>query len=74
MENKKVISLDEAFEQEFLDELVCNEFEGVLHEREYVDEIPMSDALDTFLREVCHESDEDMFSSGEQYERMNEIY
>ena len=74
MENRKFISIDEAFEQEFLDELVCNEFEGVLHEREYVDEIPMSDALDTFLREVCHESEEDMFCSGEEYEKMNELY
>lgn len=38
------ISLDEAFEQEFLDDLRNEEFEGVLHETEYVDEIPMSDA------------------------------
>ena len=58
------ISLDEAYEKEFLDELVCNEFEGVLHEHEYVDEIPMSDALDTFLRGVCHQEDPE-----EDYER-----
>ena len=55
------ISLDEAYEQEFLDELRSEEFEGVLHEREYVDEIPMSDALDIFLREVCQEESEDDF-------------
>lgn len=62
------ISLDEAFEQEFLDELRSNEFEGVLHEREYVDEIPMSDALDIFLREACQEEPED------DYERMCGIW
>lgn len=51
----EVISIDEAFEQEFLDDLRCSEFEGVLHEREYVGEIPMSDALDNFLRQQCGE-------------------
>ena len=51
----EVISFDEAFEQEFLDDLRCSEFEGVLHEHEYVDEIPISDALDSFLRQQCEE-------------------
>ena len=62
------ISLDEAYEKEFLDELVCEEYEGVLHECEYVDEIPMSDALDIFLREVCQEEPED------DYERLCGIW
>lgn len=73
MEDRKFISLDEAFEQGFLSDLICDEYEGVLHEHEYVDEIPMSDALDTFLREVCHETEDDAFCSGEKYERINEI-
>jgi hypothetical protein len=58
---RNFISLDEAFEQEFLDELVCNEYEGVLHEREYVDEIPMSDALEIFLRQHCGQEAEDNY-------------
>ena len=57
----EVISFDEAFEQEFLDDLRCSEFEGVLHECEYVDEIPMSDALDSFLRQQCGEDIEDNY-------------
>jgi hypothetical protein len=58
---RNFISLDEAFEQEFLDDLRSEEFEGVLHETEYVDEIPMSDALDAFLRQHCDEELEDEF-------------
>ena len=66
--NTQFISLDEAYEKEFLDELRSNEFEGVLHEREYVDEIPMSDALDIFLKEACQEEPED------DYERLSGIW
>jgi hypothetical protein len=50
----EIVSLDEAYEQGFLEELVCEEYEGVLHEREYVDEIPMSDAVDIFLQKNRH--------------------
>ena len=59
MENIDIISLDEAFEQGYLDELVCNEYDGVLHEHEYVDEIPMSDALDSFLEKSKYEENTD---------------
>ncbi len=55
------ISLDEAYEQEFLNELRCGMYEGVLHEREYVDEIPMSDVLDIFLQEKCQEDPEERY-------------
>ena len=55
------ISLDEAYEQEFLNELRCEKYEGVLHEREYVDEISMSDALDIFLQEKYQEDPEDCY-------------
>ena len=70
------ISLDEAFEQEFLDDLRNEEFEGVLHETEYVDEIPMSDALDAFLRQHCDEEPEDEFERvcGIWYKKMERIY
>ncbi len=55
------ISLDEAFERDFLDNMRASKFEGVLHEREYVDEIPMSDALDEFLRQHNEEEEEECF-------------
>lgn len=52
----KFVSLDEAFSQDYLNDLIYNEYEGILHEREYVDEIPMSDALDNFLKNCCNET------------------
>ena len=55
------ISLDEAFERDFLDNMRASKFEGVLHEREYVDEIPMSDALDEFLKQYNEEEEEECF-------------